>query len=125
MNFQLYRREARPRFRAIKTGFSWPAFIFTGVWFTAKRMYFIGIGYSITWAAIFILKFQLEQSESIFLWGLVFVEITLWTSIGLYANQIWKWSLSKRGYRLVAEVEAQSSHQAIHEFIQNEAQSLG
>lgn len=117
MIFKLYRRTAAPRYRAVKQGFSWPAFVLTGLWLLAKRMYVFGVLYTGLWGIAIFCKYILERNNSPLLWVVTAGEVGLWLLLGLYGNRIWQWHLLKSGYTGVSTAEAETPNEAIRQHL--------
>lgn len=115
MRFHIYRRTAKPRLRAVKQGFSWPAFALTGLWLFAKRMYVFGSLYTGLWGVAIFTKYILERNQSLLLWVVTVAEICVWLLLGAYGNRIWQWHLRKGGYTHIDTIEAETPDQAIRQ----------
>jgi hypothetical protein len=118
--FNLYRRTASPKYRAVKQGFSWPAFVLTGLWLLAKRMYLFGVLYTGLWGIAIFSKYVLELNNSLWLWVVSAGEVSVWLLLGVYGNRIWQWYLLRSGYEKVAVNEAETSREAISQHLEQE-----
>lgn len=114
-DFEIYRRDQHPRYRAVKKGFSWPGLLITGMWLIAKRMYLFAVLYS-----LFMFPMNLISSEPGFdyadldygyLYLIVFtLSFFYW---GFFGNRTWAWHLRRKGYQRVAVVQSGSASAAI------------
>jgi Protein of unknown function (DUF2628) len=95
----------------VKEGFSWPAFFFAGPWLIFRRIWLVLIGYLIL---AMIIGYVGERVGSSFPGAIIFLVHFLFA---LEANELRRWTLMRRGYRLVGVVEGRGLESAeIHYF---------
>lgn len=82
------------RFVFIKEGFCWPAFFITSIWLLAQRMWLVFVLYVVASAAILMLAAEVAPVAwlVVMLFGFI---------VGLEANNLRRWTLERRGYRLL------------------------
>lgn len=103
-------------FKAVKSGFSWPAFFFMLFWACFKRLYGFGLLMFCIWlfivAAYAVTVFEgLDFSDTIFTILLLVYAVAMGISGNNYLSQ----SLVKRGYKLVGTIQAESAGAALAE----------
>lgn len=87
-------REAE-RIVFIREGFCWPALYLTFVWALSKRLWLIAFGF----IAVVVLAEALVQASGIPASGLAAI-LTAFL-FALEANNLWRWTLSRRGWTTV------------------------
>ena len=106
--FLLYEHPTKG-FKAVKSGFSWPAFFFMLFWACLKGLYGFGLLMFCVWLII-IGVYAIAIHEA---WGLSDATyISLWMicalAMGISGNKYLSQSLVKRGYKLVKTIQAES-----------------
>ncbi|WP_112661969.1 DUF2628 domain-containing protein [Microvirga flavescens] len=108
-------RSARPgdagdldKARTVKDGFSWGAFFFTFLWFFFHRLWLAGL---LVLAAVIGLGFAMEAFNVHPAAGFL-AQVLLSTLIGLEANSLRRWSLTRRGLPAVDVVRAHNRDEA-------------
>jgi hypothetical protein len=96
----------------VKEGFAWPALFFAGLWMIYRRMWLVLVAYvALTVAASFVGR-QVGGG----LPGLFILLGHFW--FALEANELRRWALRRRGYRLVGVAEGRGQEEAeIHFFV--------
>lgn len=89
----------------VKEGFAWPAFFFAGPWLIFRRMWLVLIGYIIVAMIIGYVGDRVGGAFPLIILLLHFL-------FALEANQLRRWTLMRRGYRLVAVVEGRGLEDA-------------
>jgi hypothetical protein len=87
-------------FVRVKTGFSWPAFFFGGMWAVVKGLWLAALAMFVLDALIWFCSGYAEArgQGGLALAGLVF-QIGYWVLRGRHANDWWRARLVRRGYR--------------------------
>jgi hypothetical protein len=109
------RRDARPgdpaaldKAELVKDAFSWGAFFFTALWFFAHRLWLAGLG-----IMAIIIAFNLALSVLDVHWAAAFAaQVLLSALIGLEANSLRRWTLTRRGLPAVDTVTAADRDEA-------------
>ncbi|HEY3196588.1 MAG TPA: DUF2628 domain-containing protein [Nitrospirales bacterium] len=103
---------------AIKVGFSWPAFFLGPVWMLRKRLW----GLAVLWFLIYVILSVIEASTvavsnrtegimfSVMMVGLY---TALWLVPGIKGNAWRATNLTRRGYRISNEVQANTAEDAL------------
>lgn len=102
--------------KAVKSGFSWPAFFFMFIWACVKRLYRFGLLMFCIW--LFIAgTYALSIYEAWDFSDATYVVLLLIYALvmGIAGNKCLSQSLAKRGYRLVKTVQAESARVALAE----------
>ncbi|SCA56264.1 hypothetical protein MTBPR1_20112 [Candidatus Terasakiella magnetica] len=96
--------EPQPDVRLVKEGFNWAAFIFSAFWALMKGYWWVAGGIFAASLAISLLLgvFGLD------LFGQAVVNITFNMLLGIYANDLARWTLERRGYVEEDVISAQS-----------------
>jgi hypothetical protein len=103
-------------YRAIKRGFSWPAFLFNFLWALSKKMWSLALIFFIMLTLFLSLRmlFELEGMQT----GRVFVELLLlgfFVYIGSKANYWYRNELERTGYKYITRCKAKSSRDAVRQ----------
>ena len=90
-------------FVRVKTGFSWPAFFFGGLWAVAKGLWLVALAMLVAETLIWFCSGYAEArgDGGVAIAGLLF-QIGYRVVIGLYANAWWRAKLVRQGYRPTA-----------------------
>ena len=116
--YRIYVSSTRsPAIVAVKTGFSWPAFIIGPLWFLLNRMWLTFLlSVAIAYGSPMVLG-SLENPETggqaAFYLLLFAVFLGLWFLSGILANFLLGEELLHRGYKMVSQITAKSSREAI------------
>ncbi len=94
-------------YKAVKTGFSWPAFLFAPVWVLVKRLWLVACG---LFFAAFILT-TMADAGLYFLSRVLVVPIGL--LVGIYGNEMAESKLLARGFKKVDHVYASTPDAAL------------
>ena len=87
-------------FVRVKTGFSWPAFFFGGLWAIVKGLWLVAAAMCVLDALIWFSGGYAEArgDGGLAFAGLLF-QIAYWVVRGRYANGWWRAKLLRQGYR--------------------------
>jgi hypothetical protein len=105
-------------YEAVKVGFSWPAFVLGPVWMSGKQLW----GLAVLWVLIYIGLVVIEaftfdvsnpSAQALQSLMLVGVYLTLWIVPGIKGNAWRATNLTRRGYRIINEVQADTPEDAI------------
>ncbi len=113
VHIQKYGIDPETDVRLVKEGFSWPAFIFSAVWALVK-------GYWLVAAGIFALSMAISAILSLLgldLFGQAVVNIAFNLLLGIYANDLARWTLTRRGYVEENVVSGVSADHALERFV--------
>ncbi len=101
----------------VKEGFAWPAFLFAGLWLIYRRLWLVLVGY-------FVVAFALSAVAGQIGGPLPFFAIlALHFLFALEANELRRWTLARRGFRLIGLAEGRGQEEAeIRYFSENEAE---
>ena len=109
-------------YAAVKRGFSWPGFFFTGFWALTKKMW---VGGTVLVIAILLLVGAQSDAEALGDMGthevLLLLQFALCVVVGIRGNERWGASLRSRGFTLVGEVVADEPDGAIATLAQKRA----
>lgn len=100
----------------VKEGFCWPALFFAVIWMIVRRMWIVLIAYLIVAAILSLLDRWLPGATL----PVLTMAGAFW--FALEANQLRRWTLERRGYRLVAVVEARDRLEAERRFFASSAE---
>jgi len=116
--FKVYKHPVKG-FEAVKIGFSWPAFLFGVIWMLTKKLW----GFAAIWLGIYFIAgiveaIANESPSAPTLQGIVYlilfgIYIALWLIPCFKGNKWRENDLSKRGYKLIDTVEAETPDAAI------------
>jgi Protein of unknown function (DUF2628) len=108
-------RDARPgdpvaldRAELVKDAFSWGAFFFTALWFFAHRLWLAGLGILVVLIAFNVALNLLDVHPA----AAFVAQVLLSTLIGLEANSLRRWTLTRRGLPAVDSVTAADRDEA-------------
>jgi hypothetical protein len=96
----------------VKEGFSWPAFLVAPLWLVYQRMWWVLLGLLAVGVALAGLERWLRLDSSL----TTFVEIALLLLFALEANNLRRWNLRRRGYRLRAVVTGRDREECERRF---------
>ena len=98
-------------YQAVKKGFSWPAFGFTFFWAFVKKMWALGLAFFVIFLIIEFVGSGIEGlgGELIVYIGLMVVFVI----IGMEGNDFRRKHLSKRGFKKLSTVHAETPDAAI------------
>ena len=108
-----YDVDPEPDIRLVKEGFNWVAFVFSVIWALFK-------GYWIVAAAIFVVSIAISVIFSLIgldLFGQAVVNIAFNILVGLFANDMARWTLSKKGYVEEDLVSAASNQHGLEKYL--------
>lgn len=105
----------------VKDGFSWPAFLIPMLWLIYRGMWFVLLGYIAVLIATSTLMGLLGVDD---LTALA-VGFAVNLLMGFEGNDLLRWTLSRRGLRAVAVVQARSLTSAERRFFQGIIQAAG
>ena len=96
-NYRLWTNEATGMTETLKKGWSWPAFLFGGLWALSKRMALIGIAMLTANMLIgYILATTLSDEDFDYAWSAASLAFSL--LFGAYGNSWREWHLRRRGF---------------------------
>ncbi len=103
---------------AVKEGFCWPAFFFSVLWALANGLWLVGLGLLVAQAvvvgAIALLGLDpLSQGA---------VSLGLAVIVGMLANDLRRWTLSRRGFTEAAVVAGGDADAALGRFLEDTPQ---
>lgn len=84
----------------VKEGFSWPAFFVPYIWLIYKRMWWVLAGFVAVEIAVSLLVVSAGLGDS----TAIACSLAISLIMGYEGNDLYRWSLSRRRYRLVAIV---------------------
>ncbi|NVK18751.1 MAG: DUF2628 domain-containing protein [Methylocystaceae bacterium] len=102
-----------PDMRAVKEGFNWFAFVLTFIWAAIKGYWWVAGG--IFAAEIVISGFL--AAIGLDLVGQAVVNIAFNLLVGIYANDLARWSLARRGFIEDEVVSASSADHALERYV--------
>ena len=108
--FTVYKHQTKG-YVAVKVGFSWPAFFFSGFWMIGKGFLFLSIFYLIAIPAINIYLYDGPQTPNE--WFIAFIGVILWFYPGFYGNSWLHKKYINKGYTEVKAIPATSKEAAI------------
>jgi hypothetical protein len=95
-------REEIEQARLLPERFSWPAFVFGGLWLLYKRLWLAFILYAVVWALLFWLQRQAGLPGG----SVLLSQAALGLFLGLEGHNLVARKLARKGWRLVDVVEA-------------------
>ena len=98
------------RFVFVKEGFCWPAFYITTPWLIWHRMWLVLLAYLVVTAAVLTLASRVPSPVA---WTVLVLFAVL---VGLEANNLRRWTLERRGYRLVGIASGDRREEAEYRF---------
>ena len=93
----------------IKDGFSWPAFFFGIFWILSKRLWLVALGYLAVSVMLQILFLLIGPVTG-------WIGFLLIVFFALNANDLWRWALVRRGWRITGLVTAPNRVEAERRF---------
>lgn len=112
IHMQSYGPDAVPDVRAVRDGFNWAAFLFTTVWALVKGYWWVAAG---TLAVSLALSAALAVI-GLDLYGQTVVNLGFNLLVGLYGNDLARWTLARRGFVEKDVVSAEDSDHALSRF---------
>lgn len=122
-NYNVY-KHSDGKIEAVKKGWSWPGFFFSGIWALIKQLWVVAgliFGFAIVSNYITMmfepLNYYDEEEVMIYLWlSFIFTAIQLAIAVylGAKGNELREANLLKRGYSLLTNVNAENPDQAIN-----------
>ena len=113
IHIQKYGKDPVPDVRAVKEGFNWVAFIFTALWALVKGYWWVAFG-------LFALEIAITAilaAIGLDLFGQAVVNIAFNLLVGIYANDLARWSLARRGFTEDEVVSAASKEHAVERYV--------
>jgi hypothetical protein len=101
-------REEIERARLLPESFSWPAFLFGGLWLLAKKLWLWTLVYALIWGALLYLQRNIAIAGS----ALLLVHWAIGLFLGLEGNNLIVRKLARQGWRLADVVEARDLPEA-------------
>jgi len=117
---QAFGPDAVPNFRAIQDGFNWIAFFIPFLWALLQGYWWIAAG-------TFFLSLTLSLTISLIgldLYGHIVVNLGFNLLIGLYANDLARWTLNRRGYSEKEVIIASDGDHALARYL-HQKENLG
>jgi len=111
--FEVFYNRKTLNHRAVKIGFSWPAFIFTAGWAYLKRMYFLGTLVLLSLLILFSIEDAFAHQNSLKQYVFLISQVIIWILMGVFGNRMWKASLLRRGYSFQGTYKSDNSKGAI------------
>ncbi|MDP2621766.1 MAG: DUF2628 domain-containing protein [Hyphomicrobiales bacterium] len=103
---------AARRIAFVKEGFCWPAFLIPPVWLVYRRMWWVLLGFLAIGVALGGLELWLGRDSGLS----SIVEFALLLLFALEANNLRRWQLRRRGYRMRAVVAGRDREQCERQF---------
>ena len=105
-------------FKAVKQGFSWPAFLFTPVWALYKRMWLYAIFFVSVSLVLAYVQSQFEESmmPAAASFSLA-LRVLVLLVFGVFGNQLFKNELLVKGYRHLRTLNAETPDAAISQSV--------
>jgi hypothetical protein len=105
-------------YEAVKVGFSWPAFVLGPIWMSGKQLWSLAVLWFLIYIGLAVIEaFTLDLSDpsaqALFSLMLVGVYLTLWLVPGIKGNAWRATNLTRRGYRIINEVQASTPEDAL------------
>lgn len=96
----------------VKEGFSWPAFVIPAIWLLYKRMWWVLAGYMALQIVFTTVAGAVDLGE-----GPIFLcSLALNLVLGFEANELYRWSLARRRFRMGAVVTGSDLAEAEQRF---------
>lgn len=122
-NYNVY-KHSDGKIEAVKKGWSWPGFFFSGIWALIKQLWVVAgliFGFAIVSNYITMmfepLNYYDEEEVMIYLWlSFIFsaIQLAIAVYLGAKGNELRETNLLKRGYTLLTNVNAENPDQAIN-----------
>ncbi len=113
IHIQKYGLDPAPDIRAVKEGFNWPAFFFTVIWALFKGYWWVAGGLFV----VEIIISGLLAAIGLDLFGQAVVNIAFNLLVGIYANDLARWSLARRGFVEDEVVSGVSMDHALERYV--------
>jgi len=91
----------------VKEGFSWPAFIFSVIWAIWCRLWLVAIGLLVVEVIASAMMAWLNTSMT----TQAIVAVGLALGLGVFGNDLWRWTLARRGF-VMSDVVAAADRDA-------------
>lgn len=99
----------------VRDGFQIAAFILPPVWMLSKRIWWPAVAYVLAIAALTVFVHLIAVDERWISFGFLAIHLL----VGFEADSIERWSLERRGYRLIASVTGTSYEECERRFFEN------
>jgi len=117
--FRVYKHPVRG-FKAVKAGWSWPAFCFGILWMLSKKLWDKAIIWFVAGSMILAIFHLLSSEdyvfEAIYLFSTLAATCVLWIAPASLGNEWQMKKLSKQGYELTREVQSETFEAAIRQY---------
>lgn len=100
--------------RFVKDGFNWLAFLLTPVWMLSNRLWLALVAYL---AAAFVMGAIIGLTGAGPIWS-VLASLALSLIVALEADGIMRWSLARKGWRMIGAVEGASTRECERRFFE-------
>ncbi len=101
-------------YQAVKSGFSWPGFLFTGVWLIYKRLWWLAATFFLISVLLVLVESGFEQKENTAgVFFAIWVQLGVYILVGFKGNEWQVNNLLNRGFQLVDTVQAETPAAAI------------
>lgn len=98
-------------FQAVKVGFSWPGFFFSGIWLFVKKLWWHGFAFIGAAILLTILENKFEGGAGEFLGLLGTAGLSFF--IGIKGNEWRETNLQQRGFEIVKTIQTDTADAAI------------
>ncbi|MGB5092178.1 MAG: DUF2628 domain-containing protein [Parvibaculum sp.] len=92
----------------VREGFSWPAFFFSWIWALIHKLWLVTMGLFVVLAALAALFEALHIDPT----AVSVMSVAVQFFFALQANDFWRWTLERQGYRFVALQSARNLQEA-------------
>lgn len=106
--------EALARVQVLKDGFSFPAFIFTGLWLLSKKLWLGFLVFAVFYGLLLLMQVNLGLSAL----ALAIAQFALGLFLGFEGHSLWGSKLLAKGWRLADVVEARNQDEAERRFFE-------
>lgn len=100
--------------RVLPEGFTWPAFVFGGLWLLSKRLWLAFALYALVWGGLYYARSEFGLAYG----GLFLAQIALGLFLGFEGQTLIARKLARQGWRLVDVVEAHDLPSAERRFFE-------
>ena len=104
----------------VKEGVAWLALFFPILWLLFQRMWLVLVLFILLGTAVSFATIELSGSENVALWASLALSVLL----AVQANDLRRWTLSRRGYRTVAAVSGRNRDECERRFFADWADVL-